>query len=487
MRINSIRFKASILYSAILAVILIIFGSCIYFSIHNILFHDLDEELRIKAEEIAGILNAYELIQRHENHPLYDLLEIFENRGLRKDRIIIDDLWRTQVKALNLQHDFINVINTRGNSILVSNNFSKDISDLLKKDFSFSLTDTYYKSFGNERLKLRAVNYPIFFQNVKVVVQVATSLEPITGKLRRILLFIICAIIGILIITSFTGGLFAHNVLKPVVAVTNLADNITHKNLNQRIKTEQPDEEMKRLVNSFNVMIERLEGSFNHINEFSSHVAHELKTPLAVVKGEIELALEHERPSEEYKRVLNECLEEIDCMIRVIKDLLLLAKLDYKPEIFKFERMNMVQFFNEIYEHSKILATQKDIKIKYSSLKGDVFIKGDRVHLRRLFLNIISNAVTFTSRGGEIALRLAVKDENVHIDISDTGEGISSENIKKIFNKFYRAPKDEARSDAGTGLGLSIALSIAKAHNGTITAQSQLHKGTTFTVVLPLD
>jgi signal transduction histidine kinase len=270
------------------------------------------------------------------------------------------------------------------------------------------------------------------------------------------------------------------------MTITNFADTISHANLNIKIQEQELDVEIRQLVNSFNMMIGRLRESFEHITEFSSHVAHELKTPLAIVKGEIELALSKDNNPKEYKKVLAGCLEEIERIIIIIRDLLLLAKLDYKPDIFKFEKLNLIQFFEEIYEHSKVLASSKNIEVKLNNTAKELFIKGDKVHLRRLFYNIIGNAVKFTPPKGNINISLSKEYPNARIDISDTGKGIAEENLHRIFNKFYRTHEDANGVEPGIGLGLSVALSIAKAHRGDIKVKSELNKGSTFSVILPL-
>jgi len=484
---NSIRFKASVLYSVILAVILTVFSSVIYFGARNILYHDLDEDLKIKAEEIAGILSAYEQIQHSEGYPLARILQMLSNKGISKNQsVVIDDLWKSEIKTLNLKNDYISVANTQGHALLVSNNFTQKINSLFRKQFPSFSREVSYKSLLNDKFKLRAIALPVSYHRSQLVIEVGTPLEPVLKILNKILVFIIASVIVVLVLTSFIGSIFARDALKPVLAVANLADNITHKDLTARIGEQQVDAEMKHLVHSFNGMIYRLEQSFNHISEFSSHVAHELKTPLAIIKGEIELVLEGDENPEEYKNVLEKCLEETDRTIRVIKDILLLARFDYKPDVFKFEKFKLIQFLEEIYEHSQVFASSKNIEVKLDAPKKNIFVNGDRVHLRRLFLNLITNAVKFTPRKGEIGISIRVKDSKAYVDISDTGEGVSSADLSKIFNKFFRVRKDEQTAEPGTGLGLSIALSIAKAHKGDIKVKSRLHEGTTFTVILPL-
>jgi len=487
MRFNSIRFKASVLYSITLAVILILFSSVIYYSIRNILYNDLDKTLKIKAEELATILYTYNQIERSGNYPLNHMLDILRSKaGVKSEKAVINDIWKAQFKVLDLKNDYINVLNIQRRSLLISNNFTQDISSLFRKQCPFSLKNVIYKTLSNEEIRLRAINLPITYYHSQLVIQVGTPLDHVIQILNKTLLFIIITAIILLVLTSFIGSIFARSILKPVTAVVNLADNITHKDLTARIKGQQIDEEMKHLINSFNAMIDRLEQSFSHISEFSSHVAHELKTPLAIMKGEIELTLGQDRDVKEYNRVLLGCHEEIGKMIRIINDLLLLARLDYRPDVFKFEKIDLVQFLGEIYEHSKVLASSKDIEIKLNTPARNVFINGDKIHLQRLFFNLINNALKFTPEKGEIDISMDIRNSNVYIDITDTGEGIAEENLPKIFDKFFHTYSGKEDSESGTGLGLNIALSIARAHKGDIKVKSQLHQGATFTVILPL-
>jgi signal transduction histidine kinase len=241
--------------------------------------------------------------------------------------------------------------------------------------------------------------------------------------------------------------------------------------------------EMKSLVETFNGMIGRLENSFEHIEEFSSHVAHELKTPLTIIRGETELALRGEHDSKEYRRALMITVSETGKMLKIIEDLLYLAKLDYQPELFKLERINFLDFFRETEEEIKMLASIRKIKIESEiPSSGPLMVKADKLHLRRLFFNLVDNALKFTPVSGSIHLKVSRRDTQVVISIADTGKGISEQNLLKIFDKFFR----EDHRAVGTGLGLSIAQSIAKIHQGSIRVSSKLNQGTVFTVVLPL-
>lgn len=488
MQFNSIRFKTSVLFALILFLILAVYSSVLYFTTHRILYHDVDEDLKVKAEEISSIMNAYMQLKQIEQQPIGFFSEILSSGqvGINK-RAIIDELWHNQVKTLNLKNDYIHILNRKGQSIIVSENFKPNVEAVFKEKLMASFKESYYADLFIGKNAFRAVSLPVYYQNQPyIVIQVATSLKPIRHLLNGLIGFMFLSIFLILCITSFIGVFFVKRILTPVKNITEIANSISHKDLHVRIEKKHVDQEMKYLIDSLNTMLERLEKSFEHISEFSSHVAHELKTPLAIVRGEIELALNEERDPQEYKRVLHVSLEEVDRLIRIIKDLLLLAKLDYKPDIFKFEQMNLVALLKEIYEHSKILALEKKIKVSLEADEESLFIQGDQVHLRRLFLNLIHNAVKFTPANREVSIRIKRSDKQVFVSIEDQGIGISEEDQKKIFTKFFRVHKSEHGIEPGNGLGLSIAQSIAKAHGGEITFISELNKGTTFTVALPL-
>lgn len=487
MRFNSIRFKASILYSTILAVILTLFGTVVYASIHNILYHDLDQDLRIKAEEIASILAAYERVEEGRSNPMANILDLMHSaHTAANQRMVIDDLWRSQLEVLNLKNDYINIVNTRGRTIFNSHNFSADVSHQFTAGIPASLETTQYRSLKNPSRPLRVINFPVSLRSVRLAIQVGTSEAQIHSILGRLALFMTSAIAVFLAGTSFVGSYFTRQSLKPVKEVVELANRITHKDLSARIPEKSVDEEMHELIDAFNVMIKRLETSFGHVSEFNSHVAHELKTPLAILRGEIELALDSEKAPGEYRKILTDCLEEIDRMIKVVKDLLLLAKLDYRPEIFQFENISLTALLEEVAEQSRILAEPKNIAIRFSIPPEELSIEADKVHLRRLFHNIIGNAIKYIPDGASIEVTARRLHTQCRIEIADTGPGISADNLRNIFRKFFRVPKVDESGDAGTGLGLNIAQAIAKAHNGEITVTSEVGRGTTFTVTLPL-
>ena len=485
MKLNSIRFKASILYTSILCIILVLFSGVLFSVTRHILYRDVDEELQVKAAEIVNILKSYEKLKQTEsrNQHLINKLLGIEDRA----RLIIDDLWRSDMQALNLKSDYINILNVYGQPIIKSQNFNDEITALFQDKFPLSINVVGFKNLKNLKHRLRAINMPFSYGNRHLlVIQIGTPLDSVIRILTQLLYFIGAGILFILGLTSFLGSFFARRILKPVLNVTKIVDDISHKDLNLRIPEMAADEEMKRLISSCNAMLERLEKSFEHVNEFSSHVAHELKTPLAIIRGEVELALSETRDVDEYQRVLKVSLEEVGRLIRIIKDLLLLARLDYNPDVFQFENISLKAFLEEIYEYSSILAEQKSIESDLKVPETDCYIEGDKIHLRRLFLNLINNAVKFTPNGGKISIALTLKENRAEVAVADTGNGIFPKDQQVIFEKFFRSHSHGHQAEPGSGLGLSIARSIARAHQGEITVQSIPGQGATFTVSLPV-
>ncbi|MBF0571114.1 MAG: HAMP domain-containing protein [Candidatus Omnitrophica bacterium] len=486
MKINSIRFKTSVLGTCILSVVLILFSAYLVHTIRQILYKEEEEELLVKAQEIDEFIDAYAKISQEDKSPAMLFYQLLGGKGLA-DKTIVDQLWEKDSKALGLKNDFYRIRNSKGEVILRSENLT------IKEDESFN---AQFARFGNtihfSRLKINgnhyyAINYPITFSNLNTLnLQLAMPIKYIQRVIYRMVFAIIGGIVFILLMSILMGVYLTRRVLMPVENVIRAADHITQKNLNMRIPIKELDKEMEELVKSINRMIERLENSFSYINDFNSHVSHEMKTPLAIIKGELELALSAESTKQEDRRVMTDVLYEVNRLIKTITDLLLLSKYEYKLEIFKMERMDLTEFINKIYQNFKILAQEKNINLELLTPNDPLWIEGDPTHLRRVFFNLIHNAVKFTPAGGEIKILTELFNKYAVVSIQDTGIGIAIENQAKIFDKFYRIRPMKQESAEGNGLGLSMARAIARAHKGDITFDSELNKGSTFKVFLPV-
>ncbi len=495
MKFNSIRFKISIFYTGILALILVFYSAINYYNLRYALYRDLDNEVLVKAQEISTAINSYlEPLGNDQRAFDFAVRRVIRLEGTHPNQVKVDAIeraWLEKRVKQNLADAYINLASADRPESIVSSatmtppmiaGFLSGIAASRKKALS-------YKDVNLDNRQLRVVTIP-FYSNYRkkqaLLLQVGVSRQPVFIILYGRLIFAALTIPLILLIAGFFGGVITARVLRPIMEVTWVASNITHKDLSVRVEAKRGEEELKYLVNAFNEMISRLDKSFRYIAEFSSNVAHELKTPLTIIKGESELALMKERDPAEYRRVVKVTLEETEGMLRVVEDLLLLSRLEYQPSAFHFEPFDLNSLIDDVAELAQKMAAAKNITVKLGRFDKPVIIRADAPHIRRMFLNLVSNAVKFSRLGGEIDLKVQSDGKTVSVCVADNGLGIPPGNMNKIFDRFFHDDYQGHSGESGTGLGLSIARSIARIHGGDIAVQSQLHKGSAFTVTLPL-
>jgi len=238
------------------------------------------------------------------------------------------------------------------------------------------------------------------------------------------------------------------------------------------------------LAETFDQMFNRLQEAFDREAQFTSDVAHELRTPLSAIRMQSEYSLKYLNLNEESEDILKNILEKSKKMSSLISELLMLARMDKKNQKLNIKNENLNEIIQLVIEVESNYAKEKNIKIIYDE-KNDIFADVDRDMLTRVFINLISNAITYGNENGMIVITLE-KIENsdkIQCKIIDDGIGISSEHINKIWNRFYQV--DSSRSSDNSGLGLSIVKWIIEEHKGTIMVESELGKGTIFTFYLP--
>lgn len=496
-KLNSIKFKVSILYTVFLGGILFAFCTALYFLLSIYFYQDIDVRLKIKVQETVATIRSYVDIVKDKPGALdyavrktffYDAdypISIFDMGKVKR----LENRWQERADVMGMHDSYVAFVSPDKDHVIVTKNFPSrllqtflQMTYLPEKPGQIVFNNVLYRG---DDIRVVTASY-LSIDGVRHLLHIGVSQRHITQLLDRLAHFMTIGVPVILLLTSFVGLILVNRMLGPIEDIAKTASQITHEDLSARIKTRHLDSEIKYLVDSFNDMIVRLERSFRHINDFSSHVAHELKTPLAIIKGESEVILSRERTVEEYKTAIGINLEEANRMRTTIEDLLLLAKLDYQPEIFRFETFDFSDFFFEICEQARTLAVKRKLTIKVSIPEKKVFFKGDKLHLRRLFFNLIDNALKFTPAPGQIALGLAYNEKSIIATVSDTGIGIPQRNIPKIFERFYHADhRSEDDAIASSGLGLSIVQSIVKIHNGHIRVTSKVREGTTFHVTFP--
>jgi heavy metal sensor kinase len=287
------------------------------------------------------------------------------------------------------------------------------------------------------------------------------------------------------VILAGVGGMFlATRTLKPFDHISAIAREIGGGDLSRRINIQSEDE-MGRLAGTLNWMIGRLEEAFQKQRQFAADASHELRTPLAIIQAESSLALDKKRSQTEYRRSLELVSQEVAYMSEIIGKLLLLAREDAGSETAGFQEVNVRDLLSELSSDVETLAQEKGLAFSLGPMDS-LTVKGDRLKLRQLFLNILDNAIRYTPSGGTVSGILVRKNGNVCVSISDTGIGIPTEDLPLIFERFYRVDKARSRSEGGMGLGLAIADSIARLHGGKIEVESQVGKGSTFHIILPM-
>jgi heavy metal sensor kinase len=483
MHLSSLRFKLTLWYVLILGILLISFSSFLYFTLSKSLYRDVDNKLRSLAELIAS----------ESASPL--------------SKFGFGNIDQTLETSMNLKPigKFIQVLDESGNIGRKSDNLKNvqlPISLNALKNASKGLI-TFETNRSFENAPLRIITFPVSEKNhINKIVQVASSLEDVEDALNTLLLILIIAVPLALLVASLGGQFLASKALKPVDHITQTARMITSQNLNQRINPPKVKDEISRLVETLNEMISRLDRSFRQVKQFSTDASHELKTPLTILKGEVEVALRKERVPHEYEQVLKSNLEEINRMSQIVEDLLLLSRADSGEIRLNKEDMNLNEILNELVAHMNVLAQSKNLRIETSNHHEEIHIFGDPLRIRALFLNLIENGIKYTEEGGSIHILLTKdtlvqdgkqsgraqgeQEEFVKVIVSDTGIGIAREDQERIFDRFFRVDKARSREQGGSGLGLSICKWIVEAHRGKIEVESELGKGSSFIIKLPI-
>lgn len=275
--------------------------------------------------------------------------------------------------------------------------------------------------------------------------------------------------------------------VEPIEQIINEVEAISDgRSLHKRLAVTGADQEVERLAGTLNDMLGRLETSFGGLRRFTADASHELKTPLAVLRADVERAMTAPSGSTEQLVALEEALQETTRMADLVESLLTLARADEGRFDLHREVVDVRALAHEVLETAVILGESGSLEVSMPQ-DDQATVLGDYLRLRQLFLNLITNAIKYSQKGGEVELTLARRDGQVVFSVRDTGIGIAAAELPFIFDRFWRS--DRARSRAaergGFGLGLAICQWIAQAHGGTLTAQSRLHRGSTFTVTLP--
>jgi heavy metal sensor kinase len=429
---------------------------------------------------------------------LYKALEISTLDKLQATlKVIIldvtDDLLeKEQISAVTLDEEkeykfeplFIRILDNNNHEKLIqTSNFPEDIEhndNYLKNLELNTITFEEQNNYLVSRIKID------FHKEKIVIIEIATTKEILTSTLEDIL-YILSFILPIVLIFSILGGNFL--IYKSFLPIENILlelKQINAKDLSARLKSNKNKDEINQLVEEVNNLLKRLESSFEKISQFSSDASHELKTPLTIIRGEMEIALRKERLADYYKDVLNSSLNEIIIIEKTINDLLFLAKNEKDILIDNQEDIYFDEIIDESINEVKSFAKLNQIEINFI-LEDTIEYKGYSNLLKIALKNVLKNAIQFSHKNSQIIVKSYKKGSFFEISVQDFGIGIEKNEQIKIFEKFYRTDKSRNKNSGGTGLGMSILKKIVDIHKGKINIHSKENTGTTITISFPIE
>jgi heavy metal sensor kinase len=455
--LRSLKSRLTLLYVAILAAILVAFGASIYLTARRELTGDFEDSVRRQARGFMKVcFHEFDRNLREDG-----ALESFV-RELGACAAVYDATGTPLFKSRDGAPSFDRIRGASGDSLRET---------VGGRDFRF-VVETARDSSGRE--------YRVVF---------GLEEERVGRRLDRMLLFFAVFIPVLLLIAWYVGRVFVRGALSPVDSLRKQAESIQRSNLSQRVPIPRTRGEIRDLAITLNDMLGRLERAFDQVNAFTSNASHELKTPLANLRTEIELALERDADVGAYQRLLASAAEEVSRMTHIVDNLLLLAQLDSKQEVLRRDRVDLAEVAGQAASDLEILGETRGVKVRATMLEPGVTVSGDEVALRRVLMNLLENGVKYGREGSEVKVSVWKEGASARVEVADTGVGIPAESLPHLFDRFFRVDRGRSRSAADTvgghGLGLSITRSLVEAHGGTITVASREGVGTTFHVTLP--
>ena len=450
-----ISIKLTIIYAFMFSLILIFINASILFGIEHYLYSEADSDI----EDTKSIILNMAAAQNQQ----IDL----SNKEIFSDMSSIDDI-------------YIRIVKEDGELINSSEDFPFNVSEL----------NYYIKYLGDKEKHLedkgRHLEYKSVEYNSKeygvIYFQIVKDMQSEYDFMKMVFALMAAAdSIGI-IASIIVGYIVSKKMLIPINHITKTADNISINNLKERIDITGPDDELKRLANTFNKMIDRLQNSFNRQAQFVSDASHELRTPIAVIQGYANLL---DRWGKNEKDALEKSIYairlEANNMADLVERLLFLAKGDSGTQAIQKKEFCINKLIEEVIEESNVIDENHEI----FSVRNDIGkITADYGMIKQMLRVFISNSIKFTPDGGKIEIRSEVLKELIKITVSDNGVGIPKDKINNIFERFYIVDKSRFKEKSGSGLGLSIAKWIVDMHQGTINVESEEGKGTNIIVKL---
>lgn len=450
----SLRSRLVLLNSMVLAAILLCSFVSMYFVLKIWLNTQVDNSL-----ELLGQGASYSL-------------------SFKNDRVISQ--YKGDINELEKQREFIRFIDIKGN-VEVHYGPLADLPVKIPEYAQNEKTELQNIIKPRDDEVIRVFTFPIVSgQQIVGYIQTGQSLETVQNTLQ-ITIWILLFLIPLTIFVAYLGSRWIiYKALTPLVDITITAEMISENRLNPRLSVRGEDE-VARLAASLNRMLDRLEDAFESYRQFTGDISHELRTPLTIMKGEISLAMQKERDNNYYRQVLEAIDEEVDRLIRLVEQLLLLARAEGSTIHPRIEEFNVLDTLTPLLSQMIILAEGKKQQLLWN-IPYETNLKTDPDIFKQIVLNLLENAIKYTPRNGKIKVDFNQDDKTGSFIVKDSGEGIPAEDIAHVFDRYYRANRTQSR---GTGLGLAIAKKLTTFLSGDLLAESTMGKGTTFIVKIP--
>ena len=331
---------------------------------------------------------------------------------------------------------------------------------------------------------VRALAYPVIADGRAYSVQTGLAMNKPMVLLSAFGTQLLWLTPAVIFLAAAGGHFMARKALAPVAAIATEARRINDRNLDIRLPIAATRDEISHLSETLNQMLERVESGVRSIRDFTANAAHELRTPLALIRTEVEVALSMPRRGEEFREACEQVQLETVRMTGLIDSLLMLARVDAGCETLRFEPLDGCEFLSRLAEKWKNAVRSALLELKVEMPSEPTFLVADHGSLQRLLTILLDNAIRYTPSGGSIALRLTRSNGHVTFSVSDTGIGIASEHQERIFERFYRVDKSGGAA-RGSGLGLALAQWIAQQHDSSLSVESSIGIGSCFQFSLP--
>jgi heavy metal sensor kinase len=437
-----------------MAILLLIFGLSSYYALSYSLYDNIDNFLLARMDDFKGALEQAESVEN-----------IVNIKALPNEMIYV---YSDDASLLRFYGYLIKIPDIQGK--IQKANSGESFFFNLTTDFNWNTR--FYIS--NAQLK----------ENSNVVIIIGRFTNEIENVLARLKMILISTGVLVMILAGIGGFFYADSSLRPVEKIINTAKNIEENNLTERIKVNSQDE-LGRLASTLNQMISRLEKAFEQQKQFTADVSHDLRTPLSIIQAESSLSLKKDRSIDEYKKSLELILEETSYMSEIIDKLLFLARSDNKTQFYNFTKTNLKSLLEEVIKKVSPLYHNKSLTLQVEKLE-ELNIRADKDKLKEALINILDNSLKYTDEG-KVTISSVKIGNFAKISIEDTGRGIPKEDLHRIFDRFYRGDKARTSSEKSTGLGLAIVKEIVNAHDGRIEVESEVGKGTVFSLFLPIE